>query len=80
MLLSEVGEETVTGNFLEAEVEGLMSWRGEGARLMEAVWIVSAIRRAGEDIFGGMLGSGVVDISFGVMVRGIGLCMYIGEF
>lgn len=32
-----------TGCLLEAAVEGLRSWVGDGARLMEAVWIVSAI-------------------------------------
>ena len=32
----------VTGCLLEAAVDGLRSWRGEGARLIEAVWMVSA--------------------------------------
>ena len=39
------GEESLTGVFCEALVEGLRSWDGEGARLMEAVWMVSAISR-----------------------------------
>lgn len=38
-----------TGCLLEAAVEGLRSWVGDGARLMEAVWIVSAIWIGMED-------------------------------
>lgn len=32
-----------TGSLVSAAVDGLMSWAAEGARLMWAVWIVSAI-------------------------------------
>lgn len=38
---------TVTGIFCEAAVEGLRSWVGEGARLMEADWMVDASSIAG---------------------------------
>ena len=48
LLFSE--SETVTGVLREAVVEGLRSWCGEGARLMEALWIVEASSMAGEDI------------------------------
>jgi len=42
-------------------VEGLRSWEGEGARFMEAVWIVSAICRGiEEDMLG--LGCGFVGV------------------
>lgn len=54
LLFSE--SETVTGCLREAVVEGLRSWRGEGLRLMEAVWMVEASSRAGEDIVGFSLG------------------------
>lgn len=47
---SEAGAwEALTGCFSEAAVEGLRSWVGDGARFMEAVWIVSASSRAGLD-------------------------------
>lgn len=47
LLFSESG--IVTGSLREAAVEGLRSWRGEGARLMEALWIVDASSMAGEE-------------------------------
>ncbi len=43
------GETTSTGTFLLAAVEGLMSWCGEGWRLMEADWIAEASSAAGFD-------------------------------
>lgn len=47
---SEAGAwEALTGCFSEAAVEGLRSWVGDGARFMDAVWIVSASSRAGLD-------------------------------
>ena len=59
----------VTGSLADAAVEGLRSWVGEGARLREAVWMVSLMRRgreeAGEDIWR------VVGMCCGVAVRGI---------
>lgn len=38
------------GCFVEAAVEGLMSWVGEGWRFMDADWSVEAISMAGLDI------------------------------
>lgn len=37
------GERAMTGILVEAEVDGLMSWVGEGARLREADWRVEAM-------------------------------------
>ena len=37
------GEAKRTGSKVEAAVEGLMSWLGEGWRLMEADWMVDVI-------------------------------------
>lgn len=35
------------GSFLDAAVEGLMSWCGDGARLIETDWMAEAISEAG---------------------------------
>jgi hypothetical protein len=40
--------ETNTGSFSEAAVEGLISCAGDGARFIDAVWMVSAISRGRE--------------------------------
>ena len=42
------------GSFLEAAVEGLMSWVGEGWRLIERDWRVDAIS-PGADMLSGLL-------------------------
>jgi hypothetical protein len=44
---SEAAEEMRTGSFFDAEVDGLMSWVGEGARFKDADWIVEARVMAG---------------------------------
>lgn len=41
--------EVERGIFSDAAVEGFMSWVGEGARLMDAVWMVDASSMAGFD-------------------------------
>lgn len=56
LVLLFADSETVTGILREAAVEGLMSWWGEGLRLMDALWMVEASSRAGEGIVGVALG------------------------
>lgn len=41
-----VGDSTTAGIFFDAAVDGLISWPGEGARLIEADWIVEASSEA----------------------------------
>ena len=45
----DLESETVTGCFSEAVVDGFRSWEGEGVRLIEAVWMVSATWRGMEE-------------------------------
>jgi hypothetical protein len=52
-----VGRETRTGCLELAAVEGLRSWWGEGARFMEPVWIVSAMRMGREEAVEDILAS-----------------------
>ena len=52
MLFDELEMEVVgeMGRLVEAAVEGLMSWEGEGWRFKEADWIVEAMSIAGLDM------------------------------
>jgi len=47
---TDIGDAGSTGTLVEAAVEGLMSWAGEGSRLMEADCIAEAISMAGFDM------------------------------
>ncbi len=49
---TDTGDAGSTGTLVEAAVEGLMSWAGEGSRLMEADCIAEAISMAGFDMNG----------------------------
>lgn len=49
---TDVGDAGSTGSLVEAAVEGLISWVGEGWRLMEADCIAEAISMAGFDMLG----------------------------
>jgi len=49
---TDIGDAGSTGTLVEAAVEGLMSWAGEGSRLMEADCIAEAISMAGFDMNG----------------------------
>jgi hypothetical protein len=51
MLSASEEERRATGRFSEAAVGGLMSCLGDGSRLIEAVWMVSASSKAGSAIF-----------------------------
>jgi len=49
---TDIGDAGSTGTLVEAAVEGLMSWAGEGSRLMEADCIAEGISMAGFDMIG----------------------------
>lgn len=42
-----VGELIMAGSFLDAAVDGLTSWSGDGLRFMETDWMAEAISEAG---------------------------------
>lgn len=47
---TDLGDAGSTGSLVEAAVEGLISWVGDGWRLMEADCIAEAISMAGFDM------------------------------
>jgi hypothetical protein len=47
------GELMMAGSFFDAAVEGLMSWCGDGVRLIETDWIAEAISEAGFEAISG---------------------------
>lgn len=58
------GEAKRTGSKVEAAVEGLMSWLGEGWRLMEADWMVDVIVAAA---LSAMTRSSTIELNRGVV-------------
>lgn len=47
---TDIGDAGSTGSLVDAAVEGLISWAGEGSRLMEADCIAEAISMGGFDM------------------------------